>query len=188
MSELLSIKQQKIMAALDAACDRAKIIVDIDPAVYRIVPGAVAIDVEHDEAGGLGGIGAFDGVKSYYWTTPLIGGWIKGASLIAHNGVSDFECLRHWGVNVVDDQLMWDTMLIGHIIDSSKKDYSLKAMAKRELNFEYPSYDDIVGKRGLKAPRLTLDKQPLMLVAKYNACDCWATYRLYEGQKACLKF
>lgn len=73
-------------------------------------------------------------------------------------------------------------MLISHLIDSSLKDYGLKACAKRELGIVYPSYDDIVGKRGLKAEQVTLDKQPLELVAKYNAMDTYCTYKLYEKQ------
>ena len=88
-----------------------------------------------------------------------------------------------WGINVQDKQLYWDTMLIGHIIDSSIKSYSLKDMAKRELGIIYPSYDDIVGKRGLKAERITLDKQPLELTVMYNAMDTYCTYKLYEKQR-----
>jgi DNA polymerase I-like protein with 3'-5' exonuclease and polymerase domains len=103
--------------------------------------------------------------------------------IICHNGVSDFECLRNWGINLKDEDLYWDSMLMGHLIDSSLKDYSLKGMAKRELGITYPSYDDIVGKKGLKTPRVTLDKQPLELVAAYNACDTYCTYKLYEKQK-----
>jgi DNA polymerase I-like protein with 3'-5' exonuclease and polymerase domains len=111
---------------------------------------------------------------------------LETCQLIMHNGVSDIECLRMWGINVRDDQLVWDTMLIAHLIDSSKKDFGLKACAKRELGIEYPSYDDIVGKRGLKAERITLDKQPIELVSKYNALDCFVTWKLYERQKKLL--
>ena len=148
----------------------------------------LATDVEHDEAGNMVGIGLYDGNRSLYFTkaTPRLKEVLESAQLICHNGVSDLECLRMWGINVRDSQLIWDTMLIGHILDSSQKDYSLKGMAKRELNILYPSYDDIVGKRGLKAERITLDKQPMELVAKYNAMDVYCTWKLYERQKKCL--
>lgn len=97
--------------------------------------------------------------------------------------MSDIECLNIWGLRIDESKLIWDTMLIGHILDSSQKDYSLKGMAKRELAIEYPSYDAIVGKRGLKAERITLDKQPLELVSLYNACDTAVTWLLYQKQR-----
>jgi len=158
---------------------------EINPKVYEL-HSPVAVDVEHDEAGGLVGIGAYDGQRAYYWTTSHVGGWILTADLIAHNGVTDFECLRQWGINVQDIQLIWDTMLLGHCLDSSLRSYGLKDMATRELGIIYPSYDDIVGKKTKKQShvRVTLDKQPIELVALYNCMDCVVTYKLYEKQKA----
>lgn len=145
-----------------------------------------ALDVEHDESGEFVGCGfCFNPSIIYYFSDLALLRSIPISTfrIIAHNGVTDLECLRMWGIKVQDDQLIWDTMLIGHILDSSQKDYSLKGMAKRELAIEYPSYDDIVGKRGLKAERITLDKQPMELVAKYNAIDVYVTYLIYEKQR-----
>lgn len=150
---------------------------------------AVAVDVEHDESGGFVGCGiSLGGYIVYYFNdlAALMRVPFYSLAIIAHNGVSDIECLQTWGMNVSYKQLTWDTMLLGHIIDSSLKSYSLKDMAKRELGITYPSYDDIVGKRGLKAERTTLDKQPMELVAAYNSMDVYCTWKLYERQKKAL--
>lgn len=143
----------------------------------------ISLDVEHNEEGDLVGIGLYDGVRCLYFTkvTPKLKETIISRDIIAHNGKSDFELLRQWGIPVLDSQLIWDTCLIGHIIDSSLKTYGLKDMAKRELGIEYPSYSDIVGKPKAKIRR-TLDKWPVSIVAAYNALDCYVTYKLYQLQ------
>ena len=160
----------------------------------------ISLDVEHDEQGTMVCIGLYSALGEALIYTKIdqsLKETIEKADLIMHNGISDMECLRSWGINVKEEQLVHDTMLIGHIIDSSRKDYGLKSMAVRELNIIYPSYDEIVGKhRGKtkKAPacnkqqseccgRVTLDKQSLELVAAYNALDCFVTYKLYQLQK-----
>lgn len=180
-------KQRKLIESLSSVILQEGIRLEINP-LGKGISGIWAIDVEHDESGGLVGIGIAQEKRCYYWT--ILERFIQSSDSailhVAHNGVSDIECLRSWGINVIDSQLIWDTMLIGHLLDSSLKDYGLKAMAKRELAIEYTSYDAIVGKRGLKAERITLDKQPLELVSRYNAMDCYVTYRLYEKQMKAL--
>jgi DNA polymerase I-like protein with 3'-5' exonuclease and polymerase domains len=179
----LSAKQRKLIDELGLCVSKAEIKIEIDS--DKVFCDPISLDVEHDEQGNLVGIGIYDGEMCYYFTkiTDKLKQLIEESTIICHNGVSDFEMLRIWGINVRDEQLVHDTMLISHIIDSSQKDYSLKGMAKRELGIIYPSYDDIVGKRGLKAERITLDQQPVELVAKYNALDVYCTWKLYERQK-----
>jgi len=177
-------KQQKLLNELDSVISQVGIDLEINPTGFSSVM-PISLDVEHDEQGNLVGIGTCVEFSCWYFTniTQELKSYIENAEIIAHNGVSDIECLRMWGINVLDSQLIWDTMLFGHILDSSLKSYSLKDMAKRELDIHYPSYDEIVGKRGLKAERITLDKQPLELVAAYNSLDTYCTYKLYEKQK-----
>lgn len=183
-SELTS-KQQNCLNALDLAVSKTGIEIHVNPK-GKSYTGPTSLDVEHDEYGGFVGCGLYNGVGSVdYYSDPLRLHSVDFHSLaiIAHNGVSDIDVLSSWGINVSNEQLYWDSMLLGHILDSSLKSYSLKDMAKRELGIEYPSYDDIVGKRGLKAERITLDKQPLELVSMYNSLDVYCTYKLYERQK-----
>jgi DNA polymerase I len=148
----------------------------------------VSLDVEHDESGGFVGCGilVMGSSRVYYFSDLLLLSRIDFStiSIVAHNGISDLECLRSWGIDVKDDQLVWDTMLMGHIIDSSARTYGLKDMAERILQISYPSYNDIVGKETKKQakPRITLDKQPEELVAMYNAMDVWCTAKIYDVQ------
>ncbi len=158
----------------------------------------LSCDIEHNERGELVLIGFFDG-KRYAGYTNTKNNFFRLYycwRFIMHNGVSDIEALRSWGIPISDSQLVIDTMLLGHIIDSSKKSYGLKDMALRELQIEYPSYEDIVGKhkgKTKKAPkcpqtevgccgRVTLDKQPLELAVAYNSCDCVVTWLLAQKQ------
>jgi DNA polymerase I-like protein with 3'-5' exonuclease and polymerase domains len=149
----------------------------------------VSLDVEHDESGTFVGCGilVIGSSRVYYFSDLRLLASIdfSSISIIAHNGVSDLECLRHWGIDVKNDRLVWDTMLIGHIIDSSFRGYGLKPMAERELGIKYPGYDDIVGKRTKHQTkeRILLDQQPRELVSMYNAMDVFCTGRLYEVQK-----
>ena len=183
---VLSEKQRKIISDLSLAISKEGIEVKIDEPFGTPNEGLVAVDVEHNESGEYVGCGFYFGTSVAYYYSSLFhlhSVDFQSLAIIAHNGVSDFECLNMWGINVSNEQLYWDSMLLGHILDSSLKSYSLKDMAKRELGIIYPSYDDIVGKRGIKAERTTLDKQPLELVSMYNAMDCIVTWQLYLKQK-----
>lgn len=183
---VLTNKQQKLLDELRLVTSKIGIEVKINDPIGIPENALASVDVEHDESGGFVGCGLYLGTGPvYYYSSRISLDSVPFSTLriIAHNGVSDIEILNEWRINIVYEQLRWDTMLLGHILDSSQKDYSLKSMAKRELGIEYPTYDEIVGKRGLKAERITLDRQPLELVSLYNAMDCVVTWKLYEKQK-----
>lgn len=150
-------------------------------------PSGCSLDVEDDEQGHFVGIGIYDPNCNtcYYWSDWEIAKQLQIPKFIGHNGLSDVRKLQTWDYPIDDSWLLWDTQLMSHILDSSRRKYGLKHLAKEDLGIEYPSYDDIVGKRTEKQtkPRITLDKQPLELVANYNAMDCYTTYKLYEKQK-----
>lgn len=180
----VSARELELLNELTVICQANNLSPIIDPIGLVELRSPCAVDVEHDEEGNLVGIGVYDGTHSYYWTKvePLLQRLLIDVSLIGHNGKSDFEQLRAWGIPVSDSQLIWDTMLMAHIIDSSLKRYGLKHLASAQLGIEYPSYDDIVGKRSAKSRR-TLDQWPVTIVSKYNALDCYVTYLLYRHQR-----
>lgn len=148
----------------------------------------IVLDVEHDESGNFVCCGILVLGDSHVYCLSDIHALRRidflPLSIIAHNGKGDLELLRSWGIDVKDEQLTHDTMLFGHIIDSSLKVYGLKDMAKRELQIEYPSYDDIVGKRTAKqsTPRRTLDEWPIEIVAMYNTMDVYVTGEIAKRQ------
>lgn len=180
-------RESELLKTLTDVCNLNRINIEVNPA-HPYIASPCAIDIEHDEEGNLVGIGVYDGSNSLYFTSVSteLSELLQSISLIAHNGKSDFELLRQWGIPLSDSQLIWDTCLIGHIIDSSLKTYGLKDMAKRELGIEYPSYSDIVGKPKAKVRR-TLDKWPVEITSEYNALDCFVTYKLFEAQSRAVR-
>ena len=181
-------KTEDLLTTFEALISQYGIILDIDRDMDSIPAwSVVSLDIEHDEDGNMVGIGICHGNSCLYFTALSVSliHYLCGVAFVAHNGISDMECLRQWGIPVRDEQLVWDTMLCGHVIDSSLKSYGLKAMAERELGIIYPSYDDIVGKKTLKQKqeRVTLDRQPSRLVALYNAMDTYVTYKLWQEQQ-----
>lgn len=159
----------------------AKLYINIQP--RQFTTGSYSCDVEDNEQGQFVGIGIFDSDTSscFYWSDWELAKQLTIPKFIAHNGISDIRKLQKWGFNVTEDHLIWDTQLIGHILDSSLRTYGLKDMVKRELGVEYPSYESICGKKGSKNHR-TLKDFPVEAVAAYNGCDCYYTYKLYERQ------
>ena len=145
----------------------------------------VALDVEDDEQGNFVGLGIYEPSSNsvYYWSDFNLAKEVAIPKFVAHNGVSDLTKLQKWGFKVDESCILWDTMLMEHVLDSSKHTYGLKALIS-DLGINYPHYDDIVGKKTKKQikPRITLDKQPLELVANYCSMDCYSTYKLYEDQ------
>lgn len=172
-----------------------------DKAVSIPENSRVTLDIEHDESGTFVGCGIIsdNAYCIYYFSDIRLLRCLPfhTFSIVAHNGKGDIEALQSWGLDVSQDQLVHDTELMAHILDSSRKGYGLKKLAKECLNIEYPSYDDIVGKhkgKTKKAPkcpqivsdccgRITLDKWPIEIVSKYNALDVYCTHKLYELQR-----
>jgi DNA polymerase-1 len=144
-------------------------------------PG-ISLDVEDDGRGDFVGLGIFDGQEAYYWSDFELAKQLNIGPFIAHNGVSDIYKLKQWGFDVSEDNLLWDTQLMAHYQDSTRKKYGLKDLAKADLGIEYPSYKDLI-KRGKEWINLKiLQGENVELVANYNAMDCYATYKLAVKQ------
>lgn len=196
----LSTKQADILQRLQNAFTSTGAKLRINEPLPVDESRLVSLDIEHDESGGFVGLGLYSPTDSsvYYFTSlhALSLSNLQSIHFVAHNGKSDIEGLRQWGFDIKNSQLVHDTELIGHILDSSLMSYGLKDMAKRELGIEYPDYDEIVGthkRKTKKTPacpkttsdccnRVTLDKQPFEIVSLYNAMDCIVTWKLYERQ------
>jgi len=147
-----------------------------------------SLDVEDDEQGNFVGIGIYGlpvmegNFACYYWSDWEIAKTLIIPRFVAHNGISDLRKLQKWGFKIDESWLIYDTQLMAHIIDSSRRQYGLKKLVKEDLGIMYPSYEDLCGKKGGKN-HTNLSKLPLELVAEYNACDTYTTYQLYEYQK-----
>ncbi len=138
----------------------------------------VALDEEDDEKGTFVGCGLYPGGDTvYYYTKPTFN---LPKKINAQNGNTDLHKLKKWGFPVTGEHLFFDTQIAAYALDSTS-DVGLKDQAEALLGIKYPTYKEIVGKGRSKR---TLDKQPIDLVAAYNAMDCFTTYRLYEHYKS----
>jgi len=139
----------------------------------------VVIDVETDEKDNFVGLGyTQDGITIRYTNqlSTLIDIFTVKLSVIGHNLKFDCKLLNQWGTKLSPDQLFADTILMSYVINATKPSHSLKELGK-ELGYEWPTYKEIVGQgRG----KVTLDKQPAELVARYCGMDVMVTYKLYE--------
>lgn len=141
----------------------------------------VVVDVETDEQDNFVGLGLTqDGKTVYYYTRlELVSRFLASCKLIGHNLKGDAKWLVKWGVPIVADSLFADTILMSYCHNTTKESHGLKDLGK-ELGFEWPSYQELVGKGKSKQ---TLDKQPVELVANYCAMDVLVTYELYKHFK-----
>lgn len=140
------------------------------------------IDVETDEKDNLVGIGfTADGKRIDYTDhiDPTLTLFLETAQLVGQNLKFDAKLLVKWGVNIQPKNLFGDTILMSYVMNSTKESHGLKELGK-ERGYIWPSYKELVGKGKSKQ---TLDKQPIEVVANYNAMDVLVTYRLYEEFK-----
>lgn len=152
-----------------------------------INPGPLFIDLETDEKDNFVGAGyTQDGIKVYfcsdlYTLGTLIRNYLNqnGSGLVGFNLKFDAKLLVKWGVSLKSESLKDDVQLMSYALNATKESHSLKSLGK-EHGFEWPTYKELVGS-GRK--KVTLDKQPIELVAKYCGMDVLVTYKLYDAFK-----
>lgn len=155
----------------------------VNPTSFPFFDTGCSLDVEDDEQGNFVGCGIYNPSDNtcYYWSEFEQFKAVELSKFVAHNGISDLRKLQKWGFKIDNTWLLWDTQLMAHIADSSRRAYGLKKLVKEDLGMEYPSYEDITGKKNTKH-HVTLKDVPVDLVSEYNAMDCYTTYKLYVKQ------
>lgn len=71
---------------------------------------------------------------------------MTGAKLIAHNAKFDIRVLKKWGFNVGSKNIFLDTMLMSYVYDTTAETHRLKEIAKKYLNLQWSTYDQMIGK------------------------------------------
>src|ERR1700693_2064860 len=98
---LYTAKEQELLDTLTAVCDANKIEIILNPPRWMYEGATVALDVEHDEAGAFVGCGIIvSGTNRvcYFSDVSLLSSIdFSSLAIVAHNGVSDIECLKQWG-------------------------------------------------------------------------------------------
>lgn len=148
-----------------------------------LVKGQVcAVDVETDEKDNFVGLAVcFDARDVYYFTDlSLVSEYLTSAQLVGHNLKGDIKWLMKWGVTLNDQNLFSDTMIASYVVNPTLESHGLKPISKVILNYSWPTYSDLTrlivnGKK----KRITLDKLPVDVVARYCGMDCLATWKLY---------
>ncbi len=138
------------------------------------------MDIEHDELENFVGMAAWDGVSALYYITTIEGvsQYLSNSpSLVGHNLKGDVKLLRKWGINIHAKQMVFDTAIASYITNPPGAFVALKPLAKHVFGYEWPGYKDIVG---TGKGKVTLDKQPIELVANYCGMDCFATMKLKQ--------
>jgi DNA polymerase-1 len=138
------------------------------------------IDVENYKDGRFAGLGILPvGEKTILYYTDLEAAkkhmMLRGM-LIGHVLRTDIHKLVRWGFDIVVNRTHYDTALVEHLTNSTKKRYGLKELAKEKFCIEYPSYDTVIGKGDF-------DAVPVEVAANYNGMDLVATAKLYESQE-----
>lgn len=82
--------------------------------------------------------------------------------IYAHNAKSDVSWLERFGFTMKN--MAYDTMLAAYVLNSAEESFGLKALAKKYLNLEWPSYKDICRKDEFKA--VACEKNPSLLIRK----------------------
>lgn len=141
--------------------------------------------------------------KVFFDLRPELFDYLRKTQLICHNAkIAEMEWLAPYGITM--DQLFYDTKIALYVLNSAKKDTSLKGNLKEIFGIDYPTYLELIedvevikasceanpellvkGKKGVtKLPKLlTLDKVPKEIVAAYNGLDCIYTYKLWVWLK-----
>lgn len=138
------------------------------------------IDVENYKDGRCAGIGILSVAQPrlcHYYTEELPLDIFKDKILIGHVLRTDIHKLRKWGFDIDESVVHYDTALIEHLTDSTKKKYGLKELVKTRFKIEYPSYEQIVGDGDF-------DTVPIEVVANYNGMDLISTYHLWMLQNS----
>lgn len=153
----------------------------VDDYAAQLAPSITVVDVETDENDKFVGLAITSDGKSVWYFTELKGSLVREVlgrgMLVGHNLKADMHFLTANGIRVRSDQMHYDTMLASYVVNPTKESHGLKDLAKEILSWEWPSYQEMVGKGKSKA---TLDKQPVSLVANYCGMDCLATFKLYQ--------
>ncbi len=93
-----------------------------------------------------------------------------------HNIKYDHHVLREAGIDV--HPLSFDTMIASYLIRPGIRQYSLDAVAFKELGYNMQPIEDLIGKG---KSQITMDKVPLEQVSWYASEDADYTYQLVKA-------
>jgi len=146
----------------------------------------------------------------YFDLRPQLFEYLRKVMFVAQDGKrAEVPWLAPYGITI--DQLFFDTKIGAYVMDSARKNYSLKPLIKDIFGVEYPTYEEMISNKEMidvacqesllddspislylkdkkgnnKLPKeLDLSKMPKEYVAAYNACDVYFQYKLWKWLEA----
>lgn len=139
----------------------------------------------------------------YFDITPELIQYLKTVQIVAHSAKNaEIAWLAGYGITI--EQLYWDTKIAAYVMDSSRKNNSLKPLLKDMWGVEYPTYEEmttseenikeacelhpelmIQRKVGPRYPKkILLGSLSKETVAAYNGSDVFYTHKLWQWQRA----
>lgn len=157
--------------------------ISYNPEAFILAP-KVVIDVENYKDGRFAGLGCLiPGYKTLaFWDNLDLAKRsfdnFEGV-LIGHVLRTDIHKMEKWGIKI-PDIIHYDTALMEHLTNSTRKKYGLKYLVKEKFGIEYPKHEQVVGDGDF-------DTVPQDVIANYNGMDLVATYELFKSQNHILK-
>ncbi len=117
---------------------------------YMVGASPLSVDVETDEKDGFVGLACYDGGRAVLYFTelsPFLMSFLSAAKIVAHNAKFDVRLLNKWGCNIRSSNIYYDTMLASYSVDCGAETHALKPLAKKRLNYEWKTYDEMTKER-----------------------------------------
>jgi DNA polymerase-1 len=113
----------------------------------------------------------------------LLGSFLGGRKLVGQNIKYDLNIFRGAGIEISDDQILFDTM-IAHYILAPEERHGMDALSDRFLNHKTITYAEICGEG---KSQITFDRAPIDQAGEYSAEDAHVTFLLMGILHAALK-
>lgn len=158
----------------------SSLVIDPPEAVLAGLGSRIVVDVENTREGPFVGLGLCDCPERVFYFTRLtepLKQFLTTRQIVGANVRTDLRKLRGWGVPVRDEQVVFDTQLASHLLDSARRRHGLKELASDFLGMEYPTYEAVTGG---KRHFTDLNLLPVEVVANYNGDDVLAAYKVGE--------
>lgn len=144
----------------------------------------MAFDVETDEQDNFVGVAFCQHSDDVYYYSELrddVRMALQAFWLVGHGARFDMDMVQKWGIDTPISHLKFDTKIASYVLNSTLPSHSLKDLGKHYLKWTWPTYKQMVHPDA-EHPRtkVTLNHQPVEVVARYCGMDALATWYLYN--------
>jgi DNA polymerase-1 len=106
----------------------------------------------------------------------LLGSFLKGRKLVGQNIKYDLNILRGCGIEIDDDQIVFDTMIASYVLTPEER-HNMDALSDKYLNHKTIKYEDVCGEG---KSQISFSQVPIEAAGEYSAEDAHVTYLLMQ--------